>query len=620
MSSKHTGLLSFLLILLPCIVQASTVLSLTSDELLLKSELIFQGYVVSSQGVEDAAGHISTHVTFTVSDVLKGAYDADMLELEFMGGIANGRIMQVGGLRIPAVGESGTFYVESLAGDLINPLLGWSQEKYLAPLVSPKPLALRQQQSLLLEVEHDTGAGVITDTSAFTLSGNYWSNGTAQIHAGMPGTSAGGMSWSQGLQDALNQWSNQTAFKFHVVNQYEDPCLNRGQGSTGARYVSAGFAATACGQAFGSKVLALTMLTGTCAKSDCSSGFVIDSAIIVFNSNEQWDIYTGPRRPGSIDFGRVALHELGHALGLGHEGVKSAIMQPNVTDTFTLQADDINAANAIYGPVSTRDDQYSNVLASIYGINVVVPPGSEIGGAPRNVTLAGILESSDGVLEGRYIDLFQYTLGQDTRIDVRMESSEMDPLLYVIRMDSAQRHIPAETFIDDNSGGERNARVEKNLAAGTYWIGASTSVPGRRGGYSLSFSTGTGTGTTFAGYVSKYGIPVQVNPNPYLSGRLESSDKLYLGKPIDLYEFTLKDAVTLQIDLSSAAVDTMLYVARVLQNQDLDSTMFFQDNDGGGGTNSRLRKSLLPGTYWIGASSAAVNATGDYQINVWVLP
>lgn len=617
---RDTGFLPLLLVLLPSFAQASTVLGLTSDELLVKSELIFQGQVVASQGVEDTAGQIHTFVTFAVSDVVKGDYAADHLELAFLGGIANGRIMQVGGLRIPVVGDSGTFFVEALGADLVNPLLGWSQEKYLAPLAPPRPIAVRPRSARLLDNEPDPDSGAIAGTSAFSLSGNYWSNGTAQARIGIPGTAPGGITWSQGLQDALNQWNSQTAFKFQAVNQYQDPCLARGQGNVGGGYISVGFSATACGQEFGSKVLALTMLSGTCAKSDCSSGFVIDNAIILFNSNEQWDVYSGSRRTGSFDFGRVALHELGHAIGLGHESVRPAIMQPTVTDTFTLQADDISAANTIYGPAPARDDQYGNVLSSIYGINVILPPGSEPSSAPRNVTLTGVLESGDGILEGRYIDLFQYTLSQDAHIDVRMESSQMDPLIYLIRMDSAQRHIPADTFVDDNGGGNLSARVERNLAAGTYWIGASTAVPGRRGGYSLSVSTGVGTGVRFSAYVSKYGIPVQINPNPFLAGRLESSDKLYLGKPIDLYEFTVKESVTMQFDLSSTAFDTTLYLARVLQNQDLDSSMFFQDNDGGGGTNSRLQKKLLPGTYWIGASSAAANASGDYQINVSVLP
>ena len=299
----------------------------------------------------------------------------------------------------------------------------------------------------------------------------------------------------------------------------------------------------------------------------------------------------------------------------------TAIMQPNVTDTFTLQADDINGANALYGVKAARDDQGSNVLASIYGINVLLPSGTELSVSPQSAALTGALESSDGILNARYIDIYQYTLSQGTLIDIRLESSQFDSLLYLVRMDSTQRPIPAETFTDDNSGGNFNARLVKALSAGTYWIGASSAAPGGRGAYSLNFNTGSGTPTTFPGYVSKYGIPVQINPNAFISGDLGGSDKrLKTGSLIDLYEFSVKESVTLQIDLSSTAMDTMLHLARVLPNQDLDSSLYFQDDNGGGGTSSRLTKTLPPGTYWIGASSASAVGSGAYQISVFVRP
>lgn len=616
MSSKHTGFLALLLLLLPPPTQASTVLGLTRAELLAESELIFHGEVVASQAREDAAGRITTHLTFLVNDVFKGDYAADVLELEFLGGILDGRITQVGGLRIPPLGEAGTFYVESLSGSLVNPLLGWSPE-HVVQAVQPVPVPSGRQYALRLEGESDAAAAGFAGSSAYRLSGNRWSTGTAQIYIGMPGTAPGGVTWGQSLRSALDQWNSQTAFQFQAVEQYQDPCQGGGQGKG---HVSVGFAATACGQEFGSKVLALTMLTGTCFASDCKSGVAIDNASVIFNSNEPWDVYTGPRRVGSNDFGRVALHELGHVLGLGHESVRGAIMQANVTDLFALQADDINAANAIYGPAVARDDQYTNVLPSIYGINVILPPRSERGGAPQNFTLTGALDSRDGLLNGRHIDLFQYTLGQDTQVDVRMESSEVDARLYLVRMDSMQRPIPGETFIDDNGGGNLDARLQRTLAAGTYWIGASTALPGRRGSYSLNISTGLTAPATFDSYVSKHGISVQINPNPFISGALDTGDATYAGKPIDLYEFTVNDTVTLQIDLGSTAFDTLLYLARVLQNQDLDRTMFFQDDDGGGSGNSRLVQTLLPGTYWIGASSAAADASGGYQLSISVRP
>ena len=67
-----------------------------------------------------------------------------------------------------------------------------------------------------------------------------------------------------------------------------------------------------------------------------------------FDSAEPWTCAPGA---GSIGFGIVALHELGHAIGLDHEPTDIAVMNPfyNAALTFGPLADDLIGAGEIYG-------------------------------------------------------------------------------------------------------------------------------------------------------------------------------------------------------------------------------------------------------------------------------
>ena len=83
-------------------------------------------------------------------------------------------------------------------------------------------------------------------------------------------------------------------------------------------------------------------------------------ADIIFNTFHttgtgfSWDSYRGNQRGNTIDVQRVALHELGHVLGLDHPDdagqTVTAIMNSHVSNLDSLAADDITGAQSLYGP------------------------------------------------------------------------------------------------------------------------------------------------------------------------------------------------------------------------------------------------------------------------------
>jgi hypothetical protein len=136
-------------------------------------------------------------------------------------------------------------------------------------------------------------------------------------------------------------WGNNTEFSYIFSGTYEDPCDPIGNRNGVA------FAATDCGDAWGATTLATTHIW-----YNPSTGIIIQTDI-VFNNNISWNVSTTPMTNNVYDFQRVAVHELGHALGLDHEdsGVPT-IMNTYAGNIQVPQQDDIDGVEAIYGGLS----------------------------------------------------------------------------------------------------------------------------------------------------------------------------------------------------------------------------------------------------------------------------
>ena len=83
-------------------------------------------------------------------------------------------------------------------------------------------------------------------------------------------------------------------------------------------------------------------------------------------------------------------------------------------------------------------------------------------------------------LDDSYVDVYQFTLSATGTIQVDMTSTELDP--YVGLFDGNGVFIVE----DDNSGGFKNARIVREVPAGTYRVWANTTGAGVSGTYALT--------------------------------------------------------------------------------------------------------------------------------------
>ncbi len=178
-------------------------------------------------------------------------------------------------------------------------------------------------------------------THAYSLLGYKWSQSRVTMNLRLGSTSFprpaidGSTTWNAAVRPALSTWNT----KMRNMQLAVGSASGQRAALDGRNY--AFFAASAYGQSLGSRVLAVTLTW-------YSGRRAVDSDV-VFNTRFRWNSYRGNLRSGAYDIRRVAIHEFGHVLGLGHSSRSGAIMQPYISNQDRLGADDIAGAQRLYG-------------------------------------------------------------------------------------------------------------------------------------------------------------------------------------------------------------------------------------------------------------------------------
>jgi hypothetical protein len=199
----------------------------------------------------------------------------------------------------------------------------------------------------------------------YSLSGNAWPNPQLITLSFVPdGTNLGGVTsnlfatfnakwststWENQIIKAAQVWAQQTNINFTVIS---DSGVDEGSGNYLQGDPTIGDIRIS-GFNFGSSALGMAYLPPP-VNNYSIAGDISFNTGQTFNVGSAYDLFT------------VAVHEMGHALGLLHSSSKYAVMCPTYWTTFTaLGSDDIAGIRAVYSGGSPRSyDAFSDTNTS----------------------------------------------------------------------------------------------------------------------------------------------------------------------------------------------------------------------------------------------------------------
>ena len=226
---------------------------------------------------------------------------------------------------------------------------------------------------------------------------------------------------------------------------------------------------------------------------------------------------------------------------------------------------------------------------------------------------------------GRYARFYTFTLSANADVDIKLLAVQpatppgaAKPNAYMyLRSGSATEGAVIEENDDVHAAsGNRDSRISRALDAGTYTVEATTRAAETTGGFTLSIGFGPGgdsCATTDAGTLTRAAPSYATSGAAWGSDCESTSD---FGSYSRFYQFTVSDHYTAEISLTSAAADAYLYLRG---GTNTFGAPIAADDDGGAGTNARIREALSSGTYTVEATSKTAAASGAFSLEIELL-
>ncbi len=380
-------LVAALLLVGPAPAAASSGPRWSPEQLTDFSAAVVTGRVATVATATDASGGIYTYVTVDVSEVLKGSIPGAQIVLKQAGGIVGGLGLSVSGQATFSAGQEVLVFAEVRPRDSALYTTALWQGKWALEFdaATGSRVAVQRDDSIRAGSTEmarlDFGAmresvarraaqdqrafefdAVPAETPGhsdprFVLFGSpaKWRTPPARFDVqagGQPGLAGGGLSQ---LANVADQWNVSSSFKWTLGSlSGVVRCGNTQPTSSATNFlmIEANDPCAEISDAGGTLAVAFSWFTTAVEETFNGIGFrrMIQVTIITNNSATAQQFVTN----GNC-YNQVMLHEMGHALGLGHSAVSTAVMAATVSFNQCsaaprpLQPDDIAGVQFIYG-------------------------------------------------------------------------------------------------------------------------------------------------------------------------------------------------------------------------------------------------------------------------------